>query len=777
LVAVLTATASLGYADDLEDRYFGSGPFARAQRALVAGDTNGAIAKLSFLLKEDPDAASATQARYLLGLALIKVERYEEAIQIFGELVSSYPVLKDDHLYYRGVALYKWGSKVEAARVLAQVNPLGPRGKPARRLRGRALFESTDFETLRSWLEPILEREGRLPRELLFYLGHARHRTGDPFAAFRAFREVWRENPRSSFSGRALAQLAHIRLDGESLMSKKEREFILLLENELRSGATAGRALSKLEKKLEKLSSGQRLRSEVAYARGRLAEIRGRHYAAIVHYKRAQATAPIDFVEIRILGALAQGRVHRILGQDLAASKLFAMAADRFPNRPESEEALFRAGETLLALRKHAEAEKRFEGLLLRNPVTPFRARCQWGLAWGRFRQGKYEEAKPFFSSLTRMKLSEDLHAASRYWLGRTEASLGNLNEARIQLLKLVEERPLSFYSALASDLLAQVEPGTVSLAAAAAHKVVVQKEVLPVALVRVKELIRLGLRARARKALSRFDSDARRSNRRLSAIVLRTMADCYEALNQSLQARYTREEFAREYPGTLSLNEVAAAARQAHPLKFAREIRSAARRFAIPEFLLFALIRTESNFRPDAVSSQNAYGLAQLILPTAKAVGRRLGVRQITPTRLRRNPGLNVRLGAYYLKSLLDKFDGSEVLALAAYNAGPGAVGSWMMNRVRRLEGQGRRVSGIGLTPSPDELVEEIPVTETKTYVRKVLARQRAYERLYRVPVRQETVLPVEDVPLSVLWEPRVMVKLDTIIIEPEYGHQVLVR
>jgi soluble lytic murein transglycosylase len=83
-------------------------------------------------------------------------------------------------------------------------------------------------------------------------------------------------------------------------------------------------------------------------------------------------------------------------------------------------------------------------------------------------------------------------------------------------------------------------------------------------------------------------------------------------------------------------------------------------------------------------------------------------------------NASLNVRLGARYLGELVRRFDGSVALALAAYNAGPTAVSRWMGAR-----------GGLDL----DEFVEEIPVEETRGYVKRVLRSYAAYRLLYATP------------------------------------------
>lgn len=126
---------------------------------------------------------------------------------------------------------------------------------------------------------------------------------------------------------------------------------------------------------------------------------------------------------------------------------------------------------------------------------------------------------------------------------------------------------------------------------------------------------------------------------------------------------------------------------------------------------LALGIMRQESSFDVGAVSPSGARGLMQLMPFTADAVARQLGVETSLLT-LTSDPAENMRLGTAYLRQMLDLFDGSLPLAVAAYNAGP--------RRVQQLLGQNGdpRVGPVDMI----DWIEEIPIGETRNYVQRVL-------------------------------------------------------
>jgi soluble lytic murein transglycosylase len=141
-----------------------------------------------------------------------------------------------------------------------------------------------------------------------------------------------------------------------------------------------------------------------------------------------------------------------------------------------------------------------------------------------------------------------------------------------------------------------------------------------------------------------------------------------------------------------------------------------AASRRGIDPLLILAVIRQESGFDQDAVSPAGAYGLMQLVPSTAADVAAELGMPPPDRWALHRVP-LNVALGTTLVSKLLRDYDGSEIRALAAYNAGEPAVAKWDTRSRSRPD---------------DEFVELISYAETRRYVKKVLGNYLRYRQLY---------------------------------------------
>jgi soluble lytic murein transglycosylase len=151
-------------------------------------------------------------------------------------------------------------------------------------------------------------------------------------------------------------------------------------------------------------------------------------------------------------------------------------------------------------------------------------------------------------------------------------------------------------------------------------------------------------------------------------------------------------------------------------PLRHEDIIRQQARDKGLDAALIAGVIYTESRFR-DQTSAAGAKGLMQLMPATADYIARKSGGTAFVQGDLA-SPQVNIAYGSWYLRHLLDKYGGNELLALAAYNAGEGAVDKWRSAASARGE--------------TFRAADHIPFPETRAYVERALDARARYRREY---------------------------------------------
>jgi len=148
------------------------------------------------------------------------------------------------------------------------------------------------------------------------------------------------------------------------------------------------------------------------------------------------------------------------------------------------------------------------------------------------------------------------------------------------------------------------------------------------------------------------------------------------------------------------------------YPEKYKEEVNEYAAQYGFSPALIFAVIRTESDFDAAAVSRAGAAGLMQLMPATAAFTAGKIGMAGFEISGLY-NPAINIRLGCAYLRYLADKFADMR-LALYAYNAGEGNVAAWLINPDYSRDGK---------------TLYKIPFKETRQYYKRVASAERIYK------------------------------------------------
>ena len=287
--------------------------------------------------------------------------------------------------------------------------------------------------------------------------------------------------------------------------------------------------------------------------------------------------------------------------------------------------------------------------------------------------------------------------------------ALGRRDEAVTAWAELATDWPLSYYAQQAWRRLERLDPQSAAqvrsrLSAAGDSEPLTfpwRAELDTPAFARTLELLTVGAIDRAREELGHagfLGAGADPDARWLAAALYHRAGALPEAARL---VRHQLSTFRRVPP----VARGRALWRLAYPRAFAPLIEEHGLERGVPPSFVRAVAREESSFDPRAVSWAHAYGLVQIILPTARRYGADLGV-PITAQTLRR-PEVNLAVGTRLMASLRAKYAQQPGLVPAAYNAGGGAVDRWLRSNA---------------TGDFDEFVERIPYDETRRYTRRVL-------------------------------------------------------
>ena len=155
------------------------------------------------------------------------------------------------------------------------------------------------------------------------------------------------------------------------------------------------------------------------------------------------------------------------------------------------------------------------------------------------------------------------------------------------------------------------------------------------------------------------------------------------------------------------------------YPLDYSEIVAEASEEFDIPQYVIYATIKVESDFEADAVSSAGAIGLMQMLPSTFEWLTGSEHLDENLSTKNLDDPEVSIRYGTYYLSYLYKKFDYNWNTTFAAYNGGEGNVAKWLDNpKYSDLQGN--------LTDFPKEF------GETKNYVKKINRAIDSYKKLY---------------------------------------------
>ncbi len=396
--------------------------------------------------------------------------------------------------------------------------------------------------------------------------------------------------------------------------------------------------------------------------------------------------------------------------QDALRRSAFTRLADHHPDSPWYLEAILAEAYRHLTENEYASYEPLYQACVANFPHDPRAAFCHWKLTWSSYIRRRTNAAELLREHAERYPDSDKVSTAL-YFLGR-------LTNNPTYYRTVVERFPNTYYSLIATD---RLKAGPIS---GPTDAWLGQLRFAPEPAIPAQESQATQFRIGRARLLSAAGLDSLAENElrfgaRGEQVPLHLAMELASTLQKAGQVDRGVRTIKGMLPGYLSFPAAAVSEnfwQLAFPIPYRASLEKFARQAEIDPYVVAGLIRQESEFNATVVSRSNAYGLTQILPSTGRDLSRRVGMATFSPNMLF-DPTVNIHLGTYYIRHLLNSLEGNWHEALAAYNGGRTRVIKWRSFASYR---------------EPAEFIETIPFDETRGYVQAVLRNAAVYKQLY---------------------------------------------
>lgn len=419
-------------------------------------------------------------------------------------------------------------------------------------------------------------------------------------------------------------------------------------------------------------------------------------------------------------------------GNDQQIRQLINELERKFPHSRWLARALYSAGNMYLlkpdypkAISYYSELSQRFPYMCRRNAhrddCSDFSAKSHWRAAWLTYRLGHYQEAAHLFDTEIKRYPGSAQFSTALYWRGRIYEREHKDRLAAAYYRTVIRLYPHYYNALIAKKSLKAMGPVRPAAVPALDR---INPTLIPDFSDKVPQDNRYVEKARllANAGLGGYVSseiNAAPGSREWAAFAeAKIFAHSDEAWRAMFALMRVVPYYTQVPMGAIPM----AYWRILYPTPYWSTILRYSRLRGLNPYMVASLIRQESGFRPDAVSSANAWGLMQLLPSVGRTMARKAGLRYFH-TRDLLNPTINIELGTLYLKQLVDEFDGNTEYAFAAYNAGDYRVRAWQQ---------------IGHYDGMPEFVESIPFSQTHNYVESIVRNEQMY-RVIKTSAREQ--------------------------------------
>jgi soluble lytic murein transglycosylase len=708
------------------DASVGAAAFAKEQWA----DARAAFVKA----RATATGADAARLDLMIGLCEESLKNWAAATTRLQAAQKELPLLADYIAYHTARALYFDHHSQEALALTAKIPPDAIVGPDAEMLTGDVLRGLGDYAKVTAHYADYLQRRPDGPRrtEARFRLADALERTkGDAAKIVELYRRISIDDPLSSWATKANERLAVLAPNNvwtaEDHVARGKELFDSMRNPEGEAEFHAALADPQITPEQKCIAAYHEAQSKF--------KARDRKGAAPLFDSAATACHDAKNADLEIKSIYQAGRSYAFIGSHDVAAKRYQDAQTIDPKHSYSDDALLREAEEWASLNDGKKVEAALSSLPTKFPQGDNVAEAMWRLGWRAWRDKKLDDAIKWWKKQIELVPHDDSYygeGQAQYWLGRAYFAKGKKALALDTWEAGVKQYPAAYYALQGLNrirendakrfekLVAQISADPAGYdPKAPAFTFKPRVEWGAPGFERAMEFLKLGLgdsaEAELRKLKLTPPTDKKRVDDPDQIEKLWAIAFLYDRAGRYATSHWPTRWHILDYRKQWPVGANRARWLIAYPRAYLDLLKKYATIYKTPLAMQIGIVREESAFDPKTESYANAWGLTQMIPPTAKDFSKGTG---IAPTRENMfDPEMNVTVGGNFLGYLFEHFKRFTLLVPPGYNAGPTAVG-----RMLKLRG----------TWDADEFIEGIVDDQARNYSKRVLGTFFTYSWLY---------------------------------------------
>lgn len=664
-----------------------------------------------------------TEVVHLLAFVYEKVGESEKALSYYLLATDSKNLLVDYALHHQA-KLYKQQDYQEesilAYNRLIQDYPVYPRIITAEFQLAKIYLQNNDFSTLMPRLEKLKEKSTPTDqRRAKLLIAESLAKQSKWKEAYQVCSQLIAEKSSDWVAWEALLQISRIRRSVNTISPNSDQLMHQAMVYYHNRHFTRCRSI--LRSIIKKSGQNQKLSGHAAYQIG-YSFYRQRQYSNAIHWFRKviNTYSSSDYLTRAYYRLTVCYRRKGFTTRAEVNLKIFIKKYEWSQLRPD---ALYDLGRIYERKKQYSNAIHCYQQLVDNHQQSRLVQRTYWQMGWSQFKSNLWTDCLKTFEILQDKYPNDTYALVAEYWKAKCYLRMDKKTLAETNFRRVAQKKRW-YYSDLATQQLSSAKITRLNSYDNSLAWLELDKKKS----IRVERLMRFGM---LEDAVAELESDFRSSDKMEQINHTYNLMICHQKLG-NYQTAYSYANRLKSFPqlkndnGQLPIQLY----KTLYPFHYADEIIENAKDYNIDPLFVAAMIREESRYNAEVVSPAGARGLMQVMVPTGKAIAKKIKFPDFKGEMLF-NPKVNIQFGTWYMSDLMREFNNNCSLVAGAYNGGPNRIKGWLQ------KAKPEKVTNLSPTSiisqiDIDEFVENIPIDETRRHIKKVMDSYSIYRYLY---------------------------------------------